>query len=168
VFSKSAMKQLFPLKIEGETDNDFAAEGMSFDAAETDYLVAQKEVIPSTTTTLIDVWEELCGFFFDSDLSYADRRSRVLSKLRERPELRGEYLVECIESYGYEVAVLEELTPMMCGVSECGDDLQSDDAWWSYRIYVENTTDARKAALSSLVDRIKLGYIDVIIAYYEE
>jgi uncharacterized protein YmfQ (DUF2313 family) len=168
VFFRNAMKQLFPLKIEGEIDADFHAEGASLDSASSFAYSSIKEYIPSSTTTMIDEWETFCGFLSDSELGYNDRRAKVIAKLRERPDLTESYLVACIRSYGYTVAAIEEMTEMMCGISECGDDLQSDDAWWSYRIYVENTTDARKAALSKLVDKIKLGYIDVIIEYYEE
>lgn len=98
------------------------------------------EGFPDTTVELIGNWERVVGLpdaFSNPDATLEERRQAVLFKLQARGGQTVEYLVDLINTLGYQAKIIEAV-PFRADLS-CTDDYLFDDTWAHiFIVFVQN------------------------------
>src|SRR5690606_4135576 len=85
-------------------------------------------------------WERALGLLPPEGATLEERRTAVVTKLRERGGLSKEYFIALAAAMGYEIEI-EDVRPMECGlagVAEVGLPLWHPRAWTAWRVRVLN------------------------------
>lgn len=80
-----------------------------------------KEADPRTTSELFSEWESFAGLpdiCTPDDLSYTERRDRLIQKLKTAGGQSRAYFIALAETLGYTITITE-YRPFTCGVDQC-------------------------------------------------
>lgn len=99
------------------------------------------EANPLTTLAALEDWERVLGLpdaCTPAGSSLQERRAMVIARLNDLGRQDIAYYRELAASLGYDVDI-EEFSPFICGVSECGgpDMLGPEETryWWNITVY---------------------------------
>lgn len=135
----NALTLLIPLQL-GETSTaDLAIEGSHLDNADTAAEVLLIEMRPDLSDALLERWEKVYGLVLFSGDSLADRRTRIVQKLRGIGRLDRAFFVELAAGIGLTIFI-QEMQPLMPGWSGAGDEVMDADGDWVWRVWT--TADA--------------------------
>lgn len=97
-----------------------------------------KESDPRDAIELLEAWEAMFGLPDDCAPpeaydSLAERRSALVERVTAQGGVTAQYLIDLAAARGFAITITE-IWPTVCGVAECGDELITADAIFSFEV----------------------------------
>jgi len=136
--SSDAIRQLMPLQIDGDFNDDVEIEGAAIDdllsRADELYL----ELFPDTCDETLPDWERVYELNPSPSESKALRRSRLVYAVRRRGGLSRRYFIGLAASLGYTATITEGHAVFRAGMSAAGDAVYTNQDRWSWTMVVSS------------------------------
>lgn len=137
---KDVLKQLFPIELGGDFDDDIIVEGKQLDDAQTQVEDLLTEMFPNTAEAdkLLPDWERVFDIIPGSEDPQDARQKRVEVALQKTGGLSKEYFIQLAASMDYTITItdnMEEFRPFMTGWARTGDVLYKYEVIWIWKAY---------------------------------
>jgi uncharacterized protein YmfQ (DUF2313 family) len=141
--NKEVLKQLFPLELAGDFENDITLEGQHLDTAQgsaADLLEVMflTSGTPGELETYLSDWERVFEIAPGAGDSAETRRDRIYAELKKVGGLSKPYFTALAESLGYTVTItdnIEEFRPFMTGWGRAADRLYAYEVIWIWKVH---------------------------------
>lgn len=160
-----ALRQLFPLSLDGDYDAEVEIEGTHLDDALAASQALLYEAFPDTCDDTLEAWERVYGLVA-GDATVEARRAALVARVRERGGLTIEYFVSLASALGFAVTVTEGDggDPFRAGLSEAGDMVYDIEEQWTWTVNVAGSA-GPEDALESLILDLAPAWTEVDFAY---
>jgi uncharacterized protein YmfQ (DUF2313 family) len=147
---EKVIRQLFPIELGGDFDDDVEIEGKHLDDLQTNAEELHKEMFPDTTDVCIGDWERFLDITPPESATLQERRDAVIAKLREEGGLSEDYFINLADGLGYTITITGYTgKPFVFGLSRCNAKLGSQGSCWTWKV-----TTAGPGPIQELEDKL--------------